>query len=159
MSRMIITDLVLPIVMRELNKKGANIPSYAEVQDNQLIEYLESELMVHFSICGSKDHCKDLESAIKEVLQRDRESFTEYIKFLLNKYINLKIMMAGMQKIDPKKITTEQAIKMVIGERGNGMTTPEWRTFGDAPPDRFSEFHRRNKRNPLERWIPEDGQQ
>jgi hypothetical protein len=157
MSRMIITDLVLPVVIRELNKKGANIPSYVEVQDNQLIEFFEKELMIHFSICGSKDHCKNLEEAIKEILQRDPESFVEYIKFLLNKYLNLKITLAGMQKIDPQKLTSENAIKLIIGQGEKENATGGIPHFnGEVPPDRFTEFRRANRRNPLNKWLPEE---
>lgn len=159
MSRHIITDLVLPIVVRELNKQGANIPSYSEIQDNQLLDYLEHELMMNFSICGSKDHCKNLEEAIKEYRARDEASFVEYIKFLLNKYINLKIKLAGVQKIDPLKLTAQQAIKLVIGEDGKSNSSPEWRAFNkttESPPDRFSEFRKRNRRDPIQKWLPEE---
>jgi hypothetical protein len=163
MSRTIITDLVLPVVVRELNKKGANIPSYADIQDNQLLEYLEQELMINFSICGSKDHCKDLEKAIKEARSLSEEEFTAYIQRILNRYINMKIAISGAQKVDAKKITAEQAIKMVIGE--DGKQSPEWREFPmndrSPMPNRFDNLNktdqfRKRKRNLFDEWLPEE---
>jgi len=142
MSNTIIIRDIIPIVMRLMNKQGANLNSETQIRDENLITFLEEELMQHFSICGSADDCKNLELAIAETKKLDFEAFVEYIKFLLNKYINLQIKLQTAQKLDPQKITVKQVVEMFT----------DGKTENVNPPDRFTEFRKKNQYGP-ERWI------
>ena len=116
MSRVVIHDLVIPIVIRLLNRMGAGIPSYAIPHDEALEDYLDEQLSVLLGVCGSADHYKELEKAIKEAKARDSEGFEMLIKQLLEKYIKLKTKL--IQAFATRK------------ERA-------------GPPDRFKELRRR----------------
>jgi len=101
MSKKVIHDLVLPIVLRRLQKMGVNYPSYAVIHDEALEEYFEEELLQNFSIRGQNGKCEELEERIKEALERNSEAFEQYIAFLLEKYINLKTTLLAARKIKP----------------------------------------------------------
>ena len=90
MSRRVIHDLVLPIVLRRLDRMGAGISSYDIPHDEALEDFLDEQLSVLLGICGGAKHCEDLERAIKEAKERDPEGFEMLIHQLLEKYINLK---------------------------------------------------------------------
>jgi len=100
MSRKIIHDLVLPIVLDRLNKMGYRLSTYDIVHDENLETFLDEELSQLFSICGKNGHCEELEKAIKEAQSRDTEGYKQVIHKLLEKYINLrtKIMEAKIKK-------------------------------------------------------------
>ena len=44
MSKTVITDLVLPIIVKQLELMGHSVPTYADIQDETLLEYFEQEL-------------------------------------------------------------------------------------------------------------------
>lgn len=141
MSRKIIIQDIIPIVVRLMNKQGANLNSETHIRDENLIQFLEEQLLKNFAICGQANHCTELEQAIKEALERDQQAFQEYIKFLLNKYISLQLTVRNAQKIE-QKLTVKQVVEMLTD--GSGSTK--------NPPDRFTEFRKQNPYGP-ERWI------
>lgn len=116
MSRKVIHDLVLPVVINQLNKMGYHIASYDRVDDKILEEYFEEQLTALFKICGEAGKCEKLEERIKELIARDPDEWRELIKHLLDKYINLKT-----------KLMTAEKLKKKDKDRREG------------PPDRFKE--------------------
>jgi len=118
MSRKVIHDLVLPLILKELDRMGAGIPSYAIPHDEVLEDFFDEQLSILFSVCGGRNHCQELEKAIKEAQRRDPEAFQQVIKCLLRKYINLK------KKLLEAKLKKEKL---------------------KGPPDRFSEQRKRAK--------------
>jgi len=89
-SRKVVHDLVMPLVLKLLDQMGAGLPSYAIPHDTVLEDYLDEQLSIYFGVCGGRNHCEELEKAIKEAQQRDPEGFKEFVKQLLQRYIKLK---------------------------------------------------------------------
>jgi hypothetical protein len=141
MSRKIIITDIIPIVVHIMNKQGANLNSETHIRDENLIQFFEEELIQNLSICGSANHCTELEEAIKEWLTRDKESLYEYIKFLLNKYVNLQLKIRNAQKLE-QKLTVKQVVEMLT----NGSSNTK------GPPDSLTEFRKQNPYGP-NRWI------
>jgi len=115
LSRQVIHDLVLPIVLRRLDKMGAGIPTYAVPHDEDLEDYLDQQLSVILGVCGSARHCEDLEKKIREAMQRDPKGFEMLIQQLLERYINLKTKL--LQGLRTRKL--------------------------QGPPDKYEEIRRR----------------
>lgn len=137
MSRQIIITDIVPILVKIMERKGVFLPSEATIRDEQLFDFLEQELLSNFSICGSADHCKALEEAIAQANTQDPEAFLEYIKLLLNKYLNIRLTVDQAKKLseNPKQI-----VKILTDGKAEGV------------PDRFTEFRKRNPYGP-DKWI------
>ncbi len=141
MSNTIIIRDIIPIVVHHLNRNGANLSSETHIRDENLITFFEEELSKNFSICGSADHCKELEEAIKEIRERNEEEFYEYIKYLLNKYIHLQLKIRNAEKLN-EKITIKQITEIFTDGKSQNV----------VPPDPFTNFRKKHPYGP-ERWI------
>lgn len=146
MSNTIIIRDIIPIVIHHLNCQGANLSSEVRIRDENLVNFLEEELICNFSICGSADQCKELEQAIKEVYERDKEAFYEYIKFLLNKYVNLQLKLRKAEKLS-QEITVKQVVEMFT----------DGKTKQEGPPDKFGDFRKKHPYG-TERWVRKEDQ-
>ncbi len=148
MSRLVINDLVLPVVIRILGRNGVNVPSYADIRDDTLLNYLEEECAKNFGIRGQAGDCPDLRRALDEAIARDPQGFEEYIKIVLNRYIALRVDLAKSVKVTDEQ--KARVIKQIICGEGSGSNDDL------SPPDRFTEFRKRQKKNPLYRWVKEN---
>lgn len=140
MSRTIIIQDIIPIITNLMNKQGANLSSEVQIRDENLIEFLHNELTTCFSICGSATRCEKLKAAIKEAREHDEIGFIEYIKLLLNKYVQLQLKLRNAQKLE-QKLTTEQIVKLLTDGKPD-----------KSPPDKLTEFRKKNPYGP-DRWI------
>ena len=140
MSKKVITDLVLPIILKQLRAMGENISTYDDIKDETILEYFEQELNKALGVTGSvyRSDCPELEERIKEQLRENPEIFERGIRLILEKYINLKMKLATSKKLKPK-----QLIQEIVGH-GSRSTS--------GPPDRFQDQRKMSPFGP-KRWI------
>jgi len=110
MSRKVIHDLVLPIVLKRLQLMGRKIPSSAIIHDEQLEDFFDEELSKNFSLIGQNGHCEELEERIKEAQERDIIGFQLLIHKLLERYLKLKTVVE-QKKSKTKKKKTKKVIQ------------------------------------------------
>ncbi len=116
MSRIVITDIVMPIVSRILNETDpVRFPRYAIVKDEDLEQYLEEEMKRWFGVIGA-DGCQHLREKLEDARRNDPSEFDNLLKELLTTYVKLqiKIRQAMMRKLED-----------------------------DGPPDRFLQMRRK----------------
>ena len=89
MSRLVIHDIVIPIVARILERERY-ISGFSVIEDRNLEEFLEEELKLTFSLCGSASFCEKLKEALEQRLREDPKAVEVLIKNLVMKYVKLK---------------------------------------------------------------------
>lgn len=115
LSRQIIQDVVIPIIISIMGEDGYLNPLRAEVRDQQLEEFLEEELRRRFGVIGA-DGCQHLKEQLEQARKNDPFEFTETLRILLRKYVKIQARI-------------RRALKMKEMEKG--------------PPDRFVPQRRR----------------
>ena len=108
MSRRIIHDLVLPIILKRLQKLGIHIYRHQVINDKHLEEFFIERLAEALDVPGhfqdkSKQHefCDDLEEKIIQARRRNWTEFQQLINKLLDEYIDLKEILLTAKKIEP----------------------------------------------------------
>jgi len=116
MSRIVIHDILGPIVSRIISEEGYFGPYRSlDIRDANLEEYLEEAMRRRFGVIGAND-CQHLREQLEEAKRNDPYALKFLVKDLLEKYVKLAA-----------RIRVNQAHKRL--ETG--------------PPDRFSELRRR----------------
>ena len=106
MSNKVIHDLVLPLIIKEMEKRGVGVPTYVAIHDEQLEHYFVEALSKALGVTGKFNrsvNCPDLERRIKEAQKRDPEGYEKLIGILLEKYINLRAQLEIAEKTKTKK--------------------------------------------------------
>ena len=88
MSRLVIRDIVIPIVEAVMQRSGAFYTRGLAVQDPNLDEFLEEEMRRHFGVVGAND-CQHLREQLEEARKNDPYAFEELVKRLLAQYVKL----------------------------------------------------------------------
>ncbi len=116
MSRIVIHDILGPIVSRIISEEGYFGPYRSfDIRDANLEEYLEEAMRRRFGVIGAND-CQHLREQLEEARRNDPYSFKFLVKDLLEKYV----------KIAAKIRQSQTSRKQETG-----------------PPDRFSELRKR----------------
>ena len=116
MSRIVIQDIVIPIVSRIMHEEHYFHPfERFDIRDERLEEFLEEELRRRFGVIGANG-CQHLREQLEEARKNDPYSFEFLIKELVKKYVKLATQIRYAKRI---KKTQE------------------------GPPDRFSELRKR----------------
>lgn len=86
MSRVVIRDIVLPIVEKIMREQGYS-PRYGHVpvEDARFDEYLEKEMRRYFGVIGANE-CQHLREQLEEAKRNDPYAFEFLIKQLLGEY-------------------------------------------------------------------------
>ena len=116
MSRIVIHDIVVPIVSRIMTEEGY-FGSYrpVDIRDENLEEFLEEEMRRYFGVIGANG-CQHLKEQLEEAKRNDPYAFEYVLRQLLRKYLKLQIKLR-------KGKVKEKALQ--------------------GPPDRFSEQRKR----------------
>ena len=97
MSRRVIEDLVLPIVLRKLNERG-ELPRYSRytlVRDRRLSDFFEEQLVKEFGAIGEVGgRCEALEYILDDLAIRNPSYLEQEIERILNLYISLRTIEA-----------------------------------------------------------------
>ena len=103
MSRIVIHDIVMPIVQRIL-QQTYSFPGYRHtpIRDLHLEEFLEEELRRHFGVIGAND-CQHLREQLSEAQRNDPYNFELLIKRLLNRYVQLQTKLRLAKKLPKPK--------------------------------------------------------
>jgi len=115
LSRMVIRDIVIPIVEKIVQQGFYDGFQRRVIQDPDLEDFLEEEMRRRFGVIGANE-CQHLREQLEEARKNDPYAFEFLISQLLEKYVRLAV-----------KIRSAKKLKEV--EKG--------------PPDRFSELLRR----------------
>ena len=94
MSRKVIQDIIMPIVQKLLADQygGPFSDRDVNIQDKQLLEFLESQLTRMYSLAGEiGGRCSQLESILKELQKTNPDHLREIVERLLNLYIKLRL--------------------------------------------------------------------
>ena len=87
MSRMVIRDIVIPMIEKIMRQQmlysGYGRPL---VQDSNLEEFLEEEMWRHFGVIGANE-CHHLREQIEQAMKNDPYAFEFLIRKLLEKYV------------------------------------------------------------------------
>lgn len=120
MSRVVIRDIVIPIVQKIMQQQGY-YPGYRTpmIHDTNLEEFLEEELRRRFGVIGASD-CQHLREQLEQAKKNDPYAFELTIGQLLEEYVKLATNLRYAERLKKLK---ENA----------------------GPPDRFSELRRRYK--------------
>jgi hypothetical protein len=105
-SRKVVHDLVLPLVIEEMERRGHGTSTYTVVHDDQLEEFYLEQLAKAFGVTGRLDRsaaCLDLDEKIKQTKKQEPEKFEKLIKILLDKYISLRASLEIAEKTRVKK--------------------------------------------------------
>ena len=97
MSRKVIEDLVLPIVVRKLCKQG-ELPRYSRyttISDRRLADFFEEQLVKEFSIVGEVGgKCEALEYILEDLADRNPAYLDAEVERILKLYLNLRVIEA-----------------------------------------------------------------
>jgi hypothetical protein len=108
MSRIVIHDIVMPIVQKILQQTYSfpGYTHYATIRDIHLEEFLEEELRRHFGVIGAND-CQHLREQLSEAKRNDPYSFNLLIRRLINRYVQLQTKLRLAKKL-PKSRSRKQ---------------------------------------------------
>ena len=106
MSRRVIRDLVLPIVLKRLEKEGIRVRRYQVVNDEHLEEFLVERLAEALDVPGhfnskKAEFCDDLEEKIIQARRKNWTEFQQLVNKLLDEYIDLKTILLTAKKAEP----------------------------------------------------------
>jgi len=115
LSRMVIRDIVIPIV-EKITQQGFHDGFQRRIiQDPNLEDFLEEEMRRRFGVIGANE-CQHLREQLEEAKKNDPFAFEFLISQLLERYVRLAVKIRSAKKLkEPEK----------------------------GPPDRFSELLRR----------------
>jgi len=115
LSRLVIRDVVIPIVERVMHEQYYYL-AYRRpvVLDSHLEEFLEEEMRRHFGVIGANE-CQHLREQLEEAMKNDPYAFEFLTSQLLKKYIKL-------------------ATKLRLAKKSEKF---------EGPPDRFSELRKK----------------
>lgn len=115
MSRIVIRDIVIPIVERILWEQRHHTSfGHPIVQDQNFEEFIEEEMRRHFGVLGAND-CQHLREQLEEAKKNDPYAFEYLLRQLVEKYVKLATKIRTAKKLE------------------------------DGPPDRFSEVRKKYK--------------
>lgn len=118
LSRMVIRDIVIPIVEKILQQERYHTAyRHPVVRDPNLEEFLEEELRRRFGVIGASE-CQHLREQLEQAKKNDPYAFEFLIGILLNKYVKLAAKIRHAKKL---------------------------KELEEGPPDRFSELRRKYK--------------
>jgi len=106
MSRRVIHDLVLPLVIKRAKKLGIRILPGAVVRDRRLEEFFERRLAETLKVPGrfnkgTAKFCDDLEARLIKARREKREELERLIEILLWEYIDERMALAQIQQTGP----------------------------------------------------------
>lgn len=103
MSRLVIRDVVLPIVQKIMweSRPYHNI-RYPIIQDHNLEEFLEEELRRYFGVIGANG-CQHLKTQLEEAKRNDPYAFKQLLRRLLTTYIKLSVKLRTAKKLQEHK--------------------------------------------------------
>ena len=103
MSRIVIHDIVMPIVQRIL-QQTYSFPGYRHtvIRDVHLEGFLEEELRRNFGVIGAND-CQHLREQLSEAKRNDPYSFELLIRRLINRYVQLQTKLRLAKKLTKPK--------------------------------------------------------
>ena len=97
MSRKVIEDLVLPIVVRKLCERGElpRYSRYAAISDRRLADFFEEELVKEFGAVGEVGgRCEAREYILEDLAGRSPAYLDAEVERILNLHINLRVIEA-----------------------------------------------------------------
>ena len=93
MSRIVIHDIVLPIVSKILSEEGYLNPyGPVDIRDENLEEFLEEEMRRHFGVIGANG-CQHLKEQLEEAKKNDPYAFEFLLRQLVQKYAKLAVKL------------------------------------------------------------------
>lgn len=113
MSRQIIRDIVIPVVVKIMREQGY-LFGHVSILDDQLEEFLEEEMRRRFAVSGANE-CQHLKEQLEEALKNDPYAFEFVTKRILEKYVKLATKLRQAKRLEKL----------------------------EGPPDRFSELRRK----------------
>lgn len=116
MSRLVIRDIVVPIVEKILQQERYYASHrHPIIRDANFEEFLEEEMRRHFGVIGASE-CQHLREQLEQAKKNDPYAFEFLIGELLKKYVKLAAKIRHAKKLQE---------------------------LGEGPPDRFSELRRK----------------
>lgn len=116
MSRMVIHDIVIPIVERIMQQHRLYGRLHRPIiHDPNLEEFLEEEMRRRFGVIGAND-CQHLKEQLEEAKKNDPYAFKYLVERLLKKYVKLST-----------EIRRAERSKRIL----------------EGPPDRFSKLRKK----------------
>jgi hypothetical protein len=109
LSRKVVEDLVLPIVLKKLRKErelppGYNSP-YIIIKDEVLTSFFESQLVKELGVIGEVGgRCEALEYILNDLQERSPKILEELVERILSLYIKLKVIEAKTHGVEAKTI-------------------------------------------------------
>ena len=98
MSRQIIHDVVIPIIIGIMGDDGYFNPLGLDIRDQQLEKFLEEELRRRFGVIGAND-CQHLKEQLEQAKKNDPFEFNETLRLLLKKYVKLQARLRRAEKM------------------------------------------------------------
>ena len=97
MSRIVIHDIVLPIVQRIMYQNRFSSYHQPIIQDPNLEQFLEEELRRRFGVIGAND-CQHLREQLEEAKRNDPYALEQLVKQLLNQYVSISVKLRTAKK-------------------------------------------------------------
>lgn len=103
MSRLVIRDVVLPIVQRIMWASGPyRSIGHPIIQDHNLEEFLEEELRRYFGVIGANG-CQHLREQLEEAKRNDPYAFEQLLRRLLTMYVKLSVKIRTAKKLQERR--------------------------------------------------------
>jgi hypothetical protein len=101
MSRIVIRDIVIPIVAKILHEDGYFTPYRSfDVADEQLELFLEEEMRRHFGVIGANE-CQHMREQLEEAKKNDPYAFEFLLRQLVAKYVKMQVKVRQLKKKQP----------------------------------------------------------
>jgi hypothetical protein len=105
MSRKVIEDIVLPIILKQLREEGELPPRYHSprivIKDDRLLDFLESQLVRELGVIGEVGgRCEALEYILTDLQERCPEALEKLVNRILSLYVKLRVIEARALKLE-----------------------------------------------------------
>lgn len=149
MSNIVYEDLVLPVLIKKLNKMGANIRAGQVYKDRNLEEFVLNKLHKAFGTTGSmvrgQMRCDRLRAKIQEALQDRALEFDLFLNMILNEYMEERL--PEVEEEIREKIKKKVVVRLRIGEEDGQPVEIS------AFPNPMEEMQKSSPYNRVNRWI------
>jgi hypothetical protein len=98
MSRIVIRDIIIPIITKILREEGYVTPyGTFSMADEHLEQFLEEEMRRHFGVIGANE-CQHLREQLEEAKKNDPYAFEFLLRQLLAKYVKMQVKVRQLKK-------------------------------------------------------------